>query len=129
MKTEGVAMKCQQKKRDGSDCGARALSGKNSCALHSDPGRAAELGRKGGHRRAIYAPDRLKEFTAPRNAADLRDLLAQSIMDIRAGMLDPKIANSISYLGAGFLRAVELADIEARLAELERQRGHDDCGI
>jgi hypothetical protein len=49
-------------------------------------------------------------------------------MDIRAGMLDPKIANLISYLGAGFLRAVELADIEARLAELERQTGHDDGG-
>jgi hypothetical protein len=31
------------------------------------------------------------------------------------------LANSISYLGAGFLRAIELADIEARLAELERQ--------
>jgi hypothetical protein len=51
--------------------------------------------------------------------------LAQSIIDIRAGMLDPKIANSISYLGTGFLRAVELADIEARLAELERQTGDD----
>jgi hypothetical protein len=121
-------MQCQQKKRDGSDCRARALSGTNSCALHAEPGRAAELGRKGGHRRAIYAPDRLKEFAAPRDAAGLRDLLAQSIVDIRAGVLDPKIANSISYLGAGFLRAVELADIEVRLAELERQTGHDNGG-
>jgi hypothetical protein len=128
VRTEGVTMQCQQKKRDGSDCRARAVAGQSLCALHSEPGRAAELGRKGGHRRAIYAPGRLKEFTAPRDAADLRDLLAQSIIDIRAGMLDPKIANSISYLGAGFLRAVELADIEARLAELERQTGHDDGG-
>jgi hypothetical protein len=79
-------MQCQRKKRDGSDCRARALSGKYSCALHLEPGRAAELGRKGGHRRAIYALGRLKEFAAPRNACDLRDLLAQSIIDIRAGM-------------------------------------------
>ncbi len=55
------------------------------------------------------------------DAADLRDLLAQSIVEIRAGRLDPKLANSISYLGAGFLRAVELADIEARLMKLERE--------
>ena len=106
---------------------ARGGGPKSLCAALG-PGRAAELGRKGGHRRAIYAPYSLKEFAAPRDAAGLRDLLAQSIIDIRAGMLDPKIANSISYLGAGFLRAVELADIEARLAELERQTGDDDGG-
>jgi len=62
----------------------------------------------------------LQEFAPPRSAADLRDLLAQSIIEIRAGKLDPKLANSISYLGAGFLRAVEVADIQARLEELER---------
>jgi len=44
----------------------------------------------------------LQEFAPPRSAADLRDLLAQSIIEIRAGKLDPKLANSISYLGAGF---------------------------
>ncbi len=37
----------------------------------------------------------------PRTAADLRDLLAQSSVELRAGKLDPKLANSISYLGAG----------------------------
>jgi hypothetical protein len=113
-------------KRDGSDCGARALTGKECCALHADPGKAAELGRKGGRRRAIYAPDRLKDFAAPKDAADLRDLLAQSIIEMRAGMLDPKLANAISYLGMGFLRAVELADLEKRLADLERQNGISD---
>ena len=45
---------------------------------------------------------------------------------MRAGKLDPKLANSISYLGAGFLRAVEVADLEARLEELERK--HQEAG-
>jgi hypothetical protein len=45
---------------------------------------------------------------------------------MRAGMLDPKLANAISYLGMGFLRAVELADLEKRLVELERQNGISD---
>jgi hypothetical protein len=112
-------MQCQRKKRDGTRCGARALSGKKCCSLHSEPGRAAELGSRGGHRRAVYAPDGLKDYAAPTSAADLRDLLAQSIVEIRMGKLDPKLANSISYLGAGFLRALELADLEARLTKLE----------
>jgi len=106
-------MQCNKKKRDGSDCRARALTGKVCCALHAEPGKAAELGRKGGRRRTIYAPDRLKNFTAPKDAADLRDLLAQSILEIRAGMLDSKLANAISYLGTGFLRAVEVADVSS----------------
>ena len=119
-------MQCRREKRDGSDCRARALIGKDYCSLHAEPGRAAELGRKGGRRRAIYAPDRLKDFAAPKDAADLRDLLAQSIIEIRAGVLDSKLANAISYLGMGFLRAVELADLEKRLVELERQNGISD---
>jgi len=57
------------------------------------------------------APEGLKDYAAPTSAADLRDLLAQSIVEIRMGKLDPKLANSISYLGAGFLRALELADL------------------
>ncbi len=114
-------MQCQKKKRDGNQCRARARSGQKYCALHAEPGKAAELGSKGGRRRAVYSPDGLQEFTAPRTAADLRDLLAQPIIEIRAGKLDPKLANSISYLGAGFLRAVEVADLQARLEELERE--------
>ena len=113
-------MQCQ-KKRDGNQCGARARSGQKYRPLHAEPGKAAELGSKGGRRRAVYSPDSLQEFTAPRTAADLRNLLAQSIVELRAGKLDPKLANSISYLGAGFLRAVEVADLEARLEELERE--------
>ncbi len=114
-------MQCQKKKRDGNQCRARARSGQKYCALHAEPGKAAELGSKGGRRRAIYSPDALQEFTAPRTAADLRDLLAQSIIEIRAGKLDPKLANSISYLGTGFLRAIEVAAIQARLESLERE--------
>ena len=121
-------MQCQKKKRDGNQCQASALSGKKYCALHAEPGKAAELGSKGGRRRAVYSPDGLQEFAAPRSAADLRDLLAQSIVEIRAGKLDPKLANSISYLGTGFLRAIEVADVQARLEELEREH-QEACQI
>jgi hypothetical protein len=88
--------------------------------MHS--GRAAELGSKGGRRRAFFRPADLKDFAPPNSAADLRDLLAQSIIEIRLGKLDPKLANSISYLGVGFLRALEVSDLENRLRALEAQK-------
>jgi hypothetical protein len=113
-------MQCKKKKWDGGQCGASALTGKKYCALHSEPGKAALLGSKGGRRRTVYNPDGLKEFTAPKSAADLRDLLAHSIVEIRCGKLDPKLANSISYLGAGFLRALEVSGLEKRLEALEQ---------
>jgi hypothetical protein len=64
----------------------------------------------------------LQEFAAPKSAADLRDLLAQAILEISTGKLGPKLANSISYLGTGFLRAIEIADIQTRLASVEREQ-------
>jgi hypothetical protein len=47
-------MQCCARKQDGKQCKARALAGHKRCALHAEPGRAAELGRKGGQRRATY---------------------------------------------------------------------------
>ncbi len=119
-------MQCQKKKRDGAQCRARARSGHKYCALHAEPGKAAELGSKGGRRRAVYTPDGLKDFDPPETAADLRDLLAQSIIEIRTGKLDPKLANSISYLGVGFLRTLEVSDLEARLLALETSAENGD---
>jgi hypothetical protein len=46
-------MQCQKKKRDGKQCRAPALSDNKHCALHAEPGRAKELGSKGGRRRTM----------------------------------------------------------------------------
>ena len=117
-------MKCHSKNMMGEPCSAPAVGTTNRCVMHS--GRAEELGSKGGRRRAIYSPEELKQFAAPASAGDLRDLLAQSIIEIRTGKLDPKLANSISYLGTGFLRALEVSDLENRLSALEAQRESGD---
>jgi hypothetical protein len=112
-------MQCKCKKRDGNRCQAPALTGKTRCAMHAEPGRAAELGSKGGRRRAVFSPGDLRDFAAPKTAADLRDLLAESIIEIRAGKLDPRVANALGYLGASYLRALEVSDVESRLDALE----------
>jgi hypothetical protein len=112
-------MQCQKMKPDDKQCRAPALAGKKHCSLHAEPGRAKELGSKGGRRRTLRPPDGLRDFAAPKNAADLRDLLAESIIEIRAGKLDPRVANALGYLGASYLRALEVSDVEARLDALE----------
>jgi len=117
-------MKCHAKTKAGKPCGAPATQGTDRCVMHS--GRAAELGSKGGRRRVIYSLDGLKDFAPPKTAADLRDLIAESIIEIRTGKLDPKMANSISYLGTGFLRALEVSDLETRLRALEARTECED---
>ncbi len=112
-------MQCEHRKRDGKRCGARALTGQTLCGMHAQPGRAAELGSKGGRRRSVFSACNLREFEAPKTAADLRDLLAESIVEIRAGKLDPRIANALGYLGASYLRALEVSDVKSRLDALE----------
>jgi len=112
-------MQCEHKSEDGTRCGAAALRAKTRCSLHADPGRAAVLGSKGGRRRSAYRAGDLREFVAPKTAADLRELLAESIIEIRAGKLDPRVANALGYLGASYLRALEVSEIESRLDALE----------
>ena len=124
-RSKPLPAQCKATASSGEPCRAKPHK-EGLCFFHSDPKKAAELGRKGGRRRAVYSPDGLKEFAAPRSAADLRDLLAQSIIEIRSGKLDPKLANSISYLGAGFLRALEVSDLETRLQTLEERTENDD---
>ena len=55
-------MKCNGMNGAGKPCGVPAVGGTSLCLMHS--GKAAELGSRGGP---------LKEFPAPKSAADLRD--------------------------------------------------------
>jgi len=112
-------MQCRARKQDGSRCRARALAGKKRCSLHAEPGRAAELGRKGGRGRAICDHEVLKGFAPPTSAHEVTEVLAQSIIELREGKIDPKSANSISCLGSAFLRALEVSDLERRQQVLE----------
>lgn len=115
-------MRCQKPKRDGSQCKASALTGKKFCALHSDPNRAAELGSRGGRRRAAFSPEDLKLLPAPKSAAEARDLLAQSMIELRAGQLDPRIATALGSLVPVFLTCLEMCTIEETVEPLEQER-------
>jgi general stress protein YciG len=83
--------RCKAKTKAGGPCAAPALNNITFCALHSDPHRAAELGRKGGARnRKVYDGD-TREVCVPESAADVKRMLAETMADIRARKMDPKL--------------------------------------
>jgi len=117
-------MRCKKTKRDGKRCGARALTGNKFCALHAEPGKAAELGSRGGRRRAVSNDaenDPLPPGELPQTAEGVRDLLAEAISQVRRRKLDTKVGNALAYVASSLLRAIELSDLESRLRALEER--------
>jgi len=50
-------------------------------------------------------------------------MLAEAMAAIRAGKMDPKLATALGYLGSSLLKAIEVADLEQRLEQLEESNG------
>jgi general stress protein YciG len=113
--------KCQAKTKAGRQCAAPAVRGSSMCALHSDPNRAAELGRKGGRRNRHTYEAPLQPVSVPESAGDVKRILAETMAEIRAGRMDPKLGSTLGYLGTALLRAFEVADFEQRLERLEQR--------
>jgi uncharacterized small protein (DUF1192 family) len=49
-------------------------------------------------------------------------LLGRCINEVRKGLIDPKVANATGYLASVLLRALEVGELEQRLAALEAER-------
>ena len=106
-------MKCAAKNRAGKPCRAPAVAGARHCVMHS--GRAVELGSLGGRRRAKYNLGELNDAPIPNSAADLKNFLGKLMVEVLNGKVDPKTANSISYIATGLLRAIEATVVEKEL--------------
>ena len=115
--------KCKAKTKAGTRCRGVAVKD-GPCALHSDPGRAAELGRKSGkaRRRVVQEDDARPALTPPRAAQEVRDLIGQAMSDVHGRRMDTRIANALGYLATVLVKAIEVSDIEVRLQALEQQR-------
>ena len=111
-RSKAILVRCKAMTPSGQRCKARPHK-RGLCFFHFDPLRAAELGRKGGRRRAAFKSEGLKELAAPKNTADLRDLVAQSMIEVRAGEMDPKRGTALAYMGATLLKAFEVSDHDA----------------
>jgi hypothetical protein len=115
-------VRCSYIKRNKKQCRANALSGGQTCYLHSQPGLAAEAGSKGGRRRAIFRPEELKRFAPAKTTADLVDVVSQTLTDARNGVLDAKVANAIGGLASVMMKLFEATTFEERLRRLETFR-------
>ena len=62
-------------------------------------------------------------ITPPSSPEDVKNLLAQAVVDVRARKLDPRIASTLTYMSSALLKAFESTDTEKRLAKLEGALG------
>jgi hypothetical protein len=125
-----MSKQCSAKNRNGQRCGAWAVTGKTQCALHSDPERAAAMGAKHGRKAALIDPQEPtlepgKAADTPKTANQVRDVLAETIVQIRGRKVDTRTANALAYVATSLLRAIEVSELENRLKVLEGRRGHD----
>ena len=113
-------MRCSHQKSDRKRCRANALSGGTLCYFHSQPGRTAEAGSKGGKRRAIFRAENLKHFAPARSAAELADVVSQTLCDVRDGRIDAKTANAVGCLATCLLSLLKADTLEARMTAIEK---------
>lgn len=116
-------MRCKAKTADGSQCRAYAIADSGLCFWH-DPAQGedrAKARKKGGQRRRVaHAGD---PFTLPETFATIRD--ANKILDYTLAEVLP-MENSIARarvllsIHESYVRAIEVGELERRLAELEK---------
>jgi hypothetical protein len=68
----------------------------------------------------VYDGD-VHNVSVPESAGDVKRILAETMAEIRAGRIDPKLGSTLGYLGTALLRAFEVADFEQRLERLEQR--------
>src|SRR5947207_11684468 len=116
--------KCQsRRKKDGQRCEANAQVGKGSCVFH-DPDKLAEgqrARRAGGLRRsrpAAVLPRDTPDHPLG-NTTDVSAFLAETINQVRRGVVDPRVANCMGQLASVMLRSMEQGPLEIRMARLD----------
>lgn len=112
---------CKAVTKNGMLCRAKPTKS-GFCVLHSSPGLAAELGRRGGRRNGSSLPmEDEQHIEPPHTAEEVQRMLAEAMVEIRQGRLDPKVGTTLGYLGTALLKAIELHELECRLAALEER--------
>ena len=109
---------CRATTKAGGPCPVPATAS-GLCYFHDDPKRAAEMGRKGGLKNRHVIPDDAAELPQLNTAEDVRAMLAKLAQDVRARRVEPRVAASVSQIASTLLKAMEVTDLEQRLAKLE----------
>lgn len=117
--------KCKAKTASGQPCKMQALKGGRFCFNHAPEAVAerAQARKRGGENR--HTPHFADESILPKDVQsidDARNLLTYTLQEV-AGM-DNTIARARVFLALfdGFIKSIEIGDIEARLQALEAAR-------
>lgn len=89
---------CKAKTGTGAPC--KAPVAKNGpCALHAEPSRASDLGRRSGKARryVVQFAEQSISRPSPRTAQDVRKVLGEVMSDLRGRRLDPRVASAMAY--------------------------------
>src|SRR6266849_6528099 len=112
---------CRYRKQDGSRCQANAMANSTACFIHHPgfAGRRAEAQRTGGSRNKAAVLSNETPDHPLKSVVDVTELLAGTINQVRRGELDPRVGNTVGYLAATLLRALEAGGLVERLSVLE----------
>jgi hypothetical protein len=121
------AKKCEHKKPNGQRCRAFALSNERFCFSHSpSKTRERQQARSAGgvlrsQKMAVLPPD--TEATRLQSPTDVCGLLAETINQVRCGLMDSRIATTVGYLAGTLLRGLEHGQLDDRLTKIEAKLG------
>jgi hypothetical protein len=97
-------VRCVGKTKGGGPCRAATVRGTDRCLFHTRD-QAARMGREGGRPRFQYDVSKLKKFAPPKDAAEMRLLLATMVIEMREGKIEVELATKVSYVASVFLKS------------------------
>lgn len=111
---------CHGKTKSGGPCRAASTAG-GLCFFHANPQKASELGQIGGRKNRHLQQGSADPLPALNSAQAVRETVARLIADVYSGKLSPRIATGLAPLLNLQLRAIDITDVQRRLASLERR--------
>jgi len=114
-------MQCQAMTKEGKQCRAHALKGKQYCLMHDPESKTKlkEYARRGGLvKKKVQTSLAPIEFKG--DVKEVLDLLADTINRVRNNTIPAKTANTIGYLANVMIKALEISEIDNRLKQVER---------
>ena len=132
MPQRGGKARCREPKKDGSPCGMAPLAGSAYCFTH-DPRRGRERAkarlRGGRNRRTAHGAPPPKSAPELRSVDAIQQQLERGVMDTLVMPNSSQRNRTLGYLLGIALRALEVGEIEERLAALESLVGRGGARI
>ncbi len=112
--------KCTFTKTNGNPCQANSITNSEFCFSH-DPNMSEQkrLATQKGGKAIRKAADPLSSLEI-NDTKDVVKLLSTTINEVRLGTAEIRVANCIGYLSGHLLKALEVANLEERITQIEK---------